>query len=339
MRSAIIGCGRIAPIHARAMMQTEGLALTACADINPEKAAAFAEEFGLEAFTDYRELLAVAKPEAVHICTPHHLHVQMAEEALNRGIHVILEKPAAISKDSFYHLVQVQEHSGAQIGICFQNRYNAAITHLKDRLDNGEGGAVLGARCFLTWKRGQDYYSDGWHGRRETEGGGVLINQAIHYMDLLVHLLGPATDVQAAMHNRHLQGVIDVEDTLEAYIRFQDAPVLFYASLAYSADAPILMEIDCEHATYSLSGEELTITTRDDQRSMADHSRLPDGGLPYWGSSHKLLIADFYQSIQKKQPFPITPSSVQDTMALVYGCYASAHTGKTVVLENRKDTA
>lgn len=337
MKSAIIGCGRIAPIHARAMSQLDGVTLTACTDIDPQKAAAFGAEFNLQSFTDYQQMLAVAAPDVVHICTPHHLHVQMAEEALNRGIHVMLEKPAAISRDSFYHLVQVQERSEAQIGICFQNRYNAAITHLKDLIDSGEGGAVMGARCFLTWKRGQNYYSDGWHGRRETEGGGVLINQAIHSMDLLVHLLGPARDVQAAMHNRHLQGVIDVEDTLEAYIRFQEAPALFYASLAYSADAPILMEIDCEHATYSLSGEVLTITTRDGQRSIADHSRLPDGGMPYWGSSHRLLIKDFYQSIFDKRPFSITPKRVLDTMTLVYGCYESAHTGKTVVLESRKE--
>ena len=337
MKSAIIGCGRIAPVHAKALQEMKDTQLIACADIDPGKAQAFAEEYGIRAFTDYRDMLDSLPLELVHVCTPHHLHVEMAEYALARGIHVLLEKPAAISRDGFQRLVAAQENGAAQVGICFQNRYNASIAHLRECLASGETGAVLGARCFLTWKRDQDYYSDGWHGRRETEGGGVLINQAIHSMDLLVHLLGPAMEVQAAMHNRHLKGVIDVEDTLEAYIRFQDIPALFYASLAYSADAPILLEINCEHATCSLQGEELTIVRRDGQRSVTDHTRLPDGTPFYWGSSHKLCIQDFYRSLREKTEFPITPHSVQDTMALVYGCYDSARSGQAVMLTDRKE--
>lgn len=337
MKIAIVGCGRIAPVHAQALKQIAGVHLIACVDIDRQKAEAFAAEYGIQAFTDYREMLDSVKPDVVHICTPHHLHVQMAEQALQQGIHVMLEKPAAISETGFHHLVQLQQSSTARVGVCLQNRYNASISHLKELLLGGALGAVRGARCILTWKRNEDYYSDGWHGRRETEGGGVLINQAIHSMDLLVYLLGPAREVQAAMHNRHLQGVIQVEDTLEAYIRFGDAPALFYASLAYSADAPVLLEIDCEHATCCLQGEELTLTWRDGRRETADHSQLADGGFVYWGSSHRLCIADFYQSIMENIPFPITPYSIKDTMSLVYGCYESARTGAAVKLEDRED--
>ena len=108
MKSAIIGCGRIAPVHARALEKMADAQLVACADIDQEKARAFAGEYGITAFTDYREMLDSLPLDVVHICTPHHLHVEMAEDALSRGIHVLLEKPGAISREGFHRLVAAQ---------------------------------------------------------------------------------------------------------------------------------------------------------------------------------------------------------------------------------------
>ncbi|NLX82390.1 MAG: Gfo/Idh/MocA family oxidoreductase [Clostridiales bacterium] len=337
MNCAIIGCGRIAPIHADALRQTPIAKLIACADIHLHTAEAFAAQYAIKPYTDYKVMIQEIQPEVIHICTPHHLHVEMAEYALCRGIHVLMEKPAAISRAGFLTLINAEQISKARIGICFQNRYNASIQRLKELIENQEAGAVLGARCVLTWQRDVDYYSDDWHGKQATEGGGVLMNQAIHTMDLLVHLLGAPCEVQAAMHNRHLQGVIEVEDTLEAYIRFGQSPALFYASLAYCTDAPVLLEVVCEKATYQLQGEQLTIISAKGQPITTDYTVRLENGMSYWGTSHRLLIQDFYRALNEGTPFPITPSSIIDTMNLVYGCYDSARSGKPIELKDRME--
>lgn len=337
MNCAIIGCGRIAPIHAQALRQTPNTRLVACADTDKSKAEAFAMQYGITAYTDFKKMIKDAQVDAVHICTPHHLHVEMAEYALSCGIHVLMEKPAAISRDSFLKLVLAEQAHQARIGICFQNRYNASSRRLKELMTSGASGAVLGARCFLTWSRNEDYYSDDWHGKQATEGGGVLINQAIHAMDLLVHLVGKPSEVEATMHNRHLRDVIEVEDTLEALIRFEDIPALFYASLAYCTDAPVMLEVVCEKMTMQLQGEQLTIKTQDGQVTCTDYTMTLEDGKAYWGTSHRLLIHDFYRALTDGAPFPITPSAIKDTMNLVYGCYESAHSGKPLRLNTRKE--
>lgn len=332
MKTAIIGCGRIAQLHAAILESMEGAQVVACVDTAPDKAQAMAAPFGAKAYSDYLEMMDTEKPDLVHLCTPHYLHVEMAMEALARGIHVLMEKPAAISPESFKRLVKAQERSSALIGICFQNRYNATVRHLAQRLEEGQLGAIRGARCFVTWSRGADYYMDDWHGKAATEGGGVLINQAIHSMDLLVHLLGKPSRVQASTHNRHLQGVIEVEDTMEAYIEFGQRPALFYASLAHCTDAPVLLDIVCEQATCGLQGDHLTIRHNDGQVEDISAAQLQIPGKSYWGSSHKLIIADFYDAVSNNKPFALNPRDITQTMNLVFACYQSAASGQAISL-------
>lgn len=333
MKSALVGCGRIAKTHAEVLAQMPGVEVIACVDTVRDRASGMANSFKAAVYTDYQQMLCRERPDVVHLCTPHHLHVDMAIAALERGVHVLMEKPAAITPESFDRLLLAQEHSAAAIGVCFQNRYNATTRHLANRLASGELGKVLGARCVVTWQRGADYYADEWHGRAATEGGGVLINQAIHSMDLLVHLLGPASTVQASMHNRHLQGLIEVEDTLEAYLEFDSRPVLFYASLAYCVDAPVMLEVICERATCVLQGEQLSIHHHNDGSSEIVHNaKMGNSGKTYWGTGHKLCIEDYYMALAQERLFPITPRDIKSTMDLVFACYQSAQSGKKVSL-------
>lgn len=333
MKSVLVGCGRIAKTHAEALSQMPGVEVIACVDTVISRASDMAKPFNAAVYTDYEQMLCLEQPDVVHLCTPHHLHVDMATASLKRGVHVFMEKPAAITPASFEKLLLAQEHSAAAIGVCFQNRYNATTLRLADHLSSGGLGKVLGARCFVTWQRGADYYADEWHGRAATEGGGVLINQAIHSMDLLVHLLGPASTVQASTHNRHLHGLIEVEDTLEAYIEFGSKPVLFFASLAYCVDAPVMLEVVCERATCLLVGEQLSIHYSDGQNEIVRNKKMGSSGKTYWGTGHKLCIEDFYNAIEQERSFPINPRNIKSTMDLVFACYRSAaQSGQKLIL-------
>ena len=330
MKSAIIGCGRIAHIHALALLANSNVQLIACADINKAKADDFADKYSLKPYASMRELINEEHPDVLHICTPHYLHADMAIEALRQGIHVFLEKPAAMDRLSFEKLMLAEQASQTQIGVCFQNRYNDSVVYLREKQQSGHFGKALGARCFVTWRRDADYYADEWHGRKALEGGGALINQAIHTMDLLVLLLGTPVDVQCSMHNRHLKDIIEVEDTVEAYIRFPTCNALFYASMAHCTDAPIFLEISYEKACVRLIGDELSIKYFDGTLQSLEKSEVVPLGKSYWGTSHRLCIEDFYQCVNQGRNFPITPDSIKPTMDLVYGCYEAAESNTTI---------
>ena len=333
MRSAIVGCGSIASVHAAVLSQSDRAHLWACADIRPERAQAMAEKYQARAYQSLSELLDHEPLDVLHICTPHYLHVPMAQEALSRGVHVFMEKPAAMSPGEFARLQLAAGQSGLYTGVCFQNRYNAPVQYVRRELQSGQAGKVLGARSFVTWSRGEKYYTDsGWRGQKATEGGGTLMNQSIHTMDLLVYLLGAPVSVEASMHNRHLAGVIEVEDTVEAYIRFQDAAALFYATTAYCTDAPVMVEIACERATYTIQGSAVTVRRHDGTSNSVQAESPPALGKDYWGTSHKLCIDDFYRAVQTGAPFSLSPADIAPTMALVFGCYESAATGKAILL-------
>ncbi len=333
LRSAIIGCGSIAGVHAAVLAKSGCARLAACADIIPDRAKAMAEKYHARAYESLEALLDHEPVDVLHICTPHYLHVPMALEALGRGVHVFTEKPAAISADEFSALLLAADRSGRAVGVCFQNRYNPDVQYVREAIQSGQAGRVLGARAFVTWARGERYYTDsGWRGQKATEGGGALINQAIHTMDLLVYLLGMPVSVEASMHNRHLPKVIEVEDTVEAHIRFPEASALFYATTAYCTDAPVMLEIVCENATYTMRGPEVTVRLPDGTTSVQKMECPPLLGKDYWGSSHKLCIDDFYQAVQAGAHFSLSPKDIAPTMALVFGCYESAATGKPVSL-------
>ena len=173
MKVALIGCGNISKKHFEALEALNNVSLCAVADIRPARAEAAAKQYGGRAYTDYKEMLAREKPDAVHICTPHDLHVPMALDALKFGCHVFCEKPAAITPDDLDALQKAQTESGRQVGVCFQNRCNTGAKEAKRLLEAETYGKLLAIRASVDWCRGEDYYSDDWHGKKAREGGGV----------------------------------------------------------------------------------------------------------------------------------------------------------------------
>ena len=165
MKTCLIGCGGIAAVHGSVLtsgIDTEFIAAAfiAAADIKPEKAQHYAETFHTKPYPSLESMLDAETPDVLHICTPHSLHVPMAIYALERNINVFMEKPPAISFDQLEELKKAAAKSDAQLGFCYQNRYNASIRAAKDLITSGKAGKVLGARAFVTWCRGAAYYTE-----------------------------------------------------------------------------------------------------------------------------------------------------------------------------------
>lgn len=322
-RAAVIGCGDVSVVHLRAIDQLAGARLVAVCDADPATAAAAAEAGGVEGFTDHRELLASVRPDVVHIATPHHQHVQVAVDCLEAGVHVVLEKPVAHTVAEAERLVAAAaRHPDVKIAICFQNRYNAAVREARRLVESGELGTVRGAAATVLWHRTPEYYAKRpWRGQRALSGGGVLINQAIHTLDLLQWLLGDVTSVAGQVGTNELHGVVDVEDTAQLVLHHGDArrSVLF-ATTAHVTDSAVTVEVVAEHATLQIRGD-LTVTWADGRVETVAERRADTGGRSYWGVSHDLLIAHFYAQLASPEPFWISPAEGTKASRVLDGLY------------------
>ena len=318
-RVGIVGCGGIAAVHAAVLDRLEDTRLAACADILPRRAEEMAERYGARAYGSLEEMLAAEKLDAVHLCTPHDLHAPMAEAAAERGVAVLTEKPPVISADQWERLEKAAEK--APVGVCFQNRYNPNVREARRLIGSGAYGRVLGARAFVTWQRDGAYYTDSpWRGKWAREGGSALINQSIHTLDLLVTLLGGPGRAEGHMANRHLKNVIETEDTVEAYMTLGGKPALFYASNAYAANAPVLIDIQLESAVLRLEGAELEIRREEGaERRVFDQPETLGKG--YWGNGHYPCIQDFYRCLASGAPYPNRLETARDTVLLMLELY------------------
>lgn len=337
-RAGIIGCGNIARMHTEALKKIQGVQICAFADCDLDRAIRYREQAripGAACYTSLAEMLEKEKPDVVHICTPHYLHAPMTIQVLQAGAHVFMEKPPAISVKEFEALKAAKRKSEKQVGICFQNRYNETTEKIHMILREKTLGLPVGARAFLTWDRDRDYYvKSGWRGQQEKEGGGVLINQAIHTLDLLVYLLGKPQMVEASCCNHHLKDVIQEEDTLEAYIQFDSSAACFYATTAYAEDAPVLLEILCREGRIRMEGNRLDIFYKKGNKEEYDFESAPNGiGKKYWGNSHGVCIQDFYNSLTEKKTYRNDLESTEATFKLAMGIYDSARNDHAVTLE------
>src|SRR4051812_44057288 len=206
---AVIGCGTISIVHLEAITSLDGVDLVAVCDTDADRAAAAGRKYGVSWFPSHTELLETVRPEVVHICTPHNEHVPVAVDALDAGVGVLLEKPVAHTVAEAERLLAAnRQHPDVKVGVCLQNRYNASVQAAKALLGTGELGKVLGASATLLWHRDPAYYeARPWRGRKCDSGGGVLINQAIHTLDLLQWLLGDVVEVRGDTGRYALDGI------------------------------------------------------------------------------------------------------------------------------------
>ena len=332
-KASIVGCGAISKVHAENIRSHPDITLLSAADIIPEKAQKLVAAHGGKAFMSIDELLADQKPDVIHICTPHYTLVELAKKALQSGVNVLLEKPPFIRAEDMLALNEAIEQSGKAFGICFQNRYKETVLAAKALLDSQKAGKIRGARGFVTWKRNEAYYTGStWRGKWATEGGGVLINQAIHTLDQMLWLVGDPVSVEGTISNHHLAGIIEVEDTAEMYFDFGDnVHGIFYATTANCIDSQVFLEIDCENYKIILEGQTLSVQTYDGQvRQFLSNPPLKVTGKECWGNGHTMLIRDYYSCIENSRKFPIgLAEGSRASRALL--CFYRAAASKTKV--------
>lgn len=216
---AIIGAGRVAQ-HYRKILgsgDVSGWRMVAVCDLRHDEADSLARHFDCPAFTDYGTMLDQCRPALVLVLTPSGLHYEHARVALERGLHVLVEKPLTMLPTQGRELDALARDKGLMYGVAFQNRLNPAIRCLRQALAQGRFGKIVTATIRLRWCRYQDYYEDGWHGTWAHDGG-VVNQQAIHHVDALNWLLGPVDAVCAAIGNRLNR--LEAEDTMVATVRF-----------------------------------------------------------------------------------------------------------------------
>lgn len=323
-RVGIVGCGGIANVHAWALSQTKGVEIVATADCIIQRAEKLSMEFTngkVKAYSSLEEMIRKSNLDVLHICTPHNLHVPMAIEGLKSGTAVFCEKPPAISLQQFEELVKVRDETGSRIGFCFQNRYNSSTIKMAEILKSGKLGALVGARAFVTWRRDEEYYRTDWKGKLVTEGGGVLMNQSIHTLDLMLQFLGEPVKVQASINNHHLPGKIQVEDTMEAWMKFEDDKrACFYASNGYVTDAPVILEYTCEKGSITLL-DQMVLVCDSNGKEQFDCPEPQGIGKSCWGSSHLKCIRDFYEKLETGERFQNDLDGVENTMKTVMKIY------------------
>lgn len=222
LRTALIGCGKVGRIHADALRTLPESEFVAVCDASADRAAAFARDFGVAGFTDIVDMIRAARVQAVTIATPHPLHAEPTLRCCEAGVHVLVEKPLAATLADCDAMIAAAKKAGVRVGVISQRRFLEPVQRMKRAIDAGKiGRPILGVFQMYSWRDEAYYRSDPWRGKWDTEGGGVLINQSPHMLDLLQWFMGEIDEIAGCWSNL-THPYIEVEDTALAMIRFKN---------------------------------------------------------------------------------------------------------------------
>lgn len=338
VKVGVIGCGGISAVHMNCLCRMDNVCVAAVCDIRPERAKKAYDYChdtrGWEPaiYEDYHELIARADIDCVHLCTPHYLHAPMALEALKAGKYVLTEKPMATTIEDAHKMI---EASDGRLAVIFQNRYNGSVQTLRKVLKSGELGALKMVRANVLWHREAPYYTEsGWRGSMATEGGGTLINQSIHTLDLMLYSVGPARRVKGKCSIDYLQGVIEVEESVHATLEYEcGARGIINCTNTNCIDAPIEVEYILEKGALLLRGDRLYKFVGDDVTVLFTPAGLDVGGKAYWGTGHLPQITDMYDHITKGEHFWLDGVQAFPALNLVKAIQLSSREDRWVDLE------
>jgi predicted dehydrogenase len=339
----IVGTGLISKFHARAVREVPGARLVAVCSRERARAEAFAAEFGCEAFDSVDALLACKGVDIVTITTPSGAHLEAAVAAAKAGKHVLCEKPLEITLERVDAMIAAHRAAGTQVGCTFQLRYLPALQPIRSALREGRFGRITYAGVYVPWWRSDEYYfGSSWHGTQQLDGGGALMNQAIHMIDLLCDLLPPVESVAAFTSSIGHPG-IETEDAAAAALRFQGGGVgVIYGTTASWPGQAKRLEITGTQGTVVLVEEGLAVFEFRDKRPedadvLAQHGKI--GGA--YGVSNPAAIThalhaecfrDFVAALGAGRPFQINGESARRPVALIRAIYEASKTGRSVVL-------
>ncbi len=362
-RFGIVGCGVIAPTHIGAIGQIEGTEVVALADTLIEKARALGTKHGIDSlYSSCTELLRNPAVDGVSICTPSGTHADLAIEALRAGKHVIIEKPMDISMEACDRLIRAADECKKVVAVISQHRFDAGTIAARDALHEGKPGRLVLADASVKWYRTQDYYDSGdWRGTWALDGGGALMNQGVHTVDLLQWLAGNVKSVYAltrtAAHER-----IEVEDLVVAALEFENGAIgTITASTAcypghavrldlYGTEGSIVIEADRLKSMHFKSGEKIegeaaiehalkvaqggTSAVKDDTTAAAATASDPAA---VWGDSHRAQIEDFLKAVHTGSTPVVDAREGRKPVAVILAIYRSAKEGRRIDLSEMSE--
>ena len=341
-RLAVIGCGAIGRVHAGAITKLEDAQLVAVSDLKEENSAKMAKDFGCNAYTDYRMMFQNEKIDIACVCTPSGTRIEICEAAAEYHVNLLVEKPLDINSERTEKIVNICRTAGVKLGCVFQLRFLPVFQSLKQAEREGRFGKLVIGNAGTICYRSEDYYKDGgWRGTFAQDGGGALMNQGIHAIDLLRWIMGDVKSVFA--YQDHLTHAIEVEDTLVAGIEFQSGAmgtVMASTSVYYGinkkleifgTDGSVIIN-DTEPTMWKFNNNPesevgLSMGEQPTHKSLSPTSPLVED---VW--AHQQQITDMIEAIRDDREPAINGDEGRKTVQLVLAIYESARTGKRITL-------
>lgn len=320
-RVCIVGCGVISGNHIPSLLRLDSVEIAGLCDIDLTKADARKIEFNLNCpvYENYLTMLDDIKPDSVHILTPHYLHTEMTLEALDRNINVLLEKPTCIRPEDMEKLIAAERESRGRVCVSLQTRYNDTVALAKE-ISDSDGGAVSGFAT-IVWNRSDAYYASGdWRGKWATEGGGALINQAIHTIDLLCIFLGKPIKVQASISKMRHCSEVEVEDTCSAIIDFENGKSAnLLVTTTHAGHDTTNLQIETKSHVIEIRNSEIYLNSE----KLDTKAPVTYLGKKCYGNSHITLVEKFYNALSENTEMPVSLESTRSAMNIIFGAYQS----------------
>lgn len=340
----MVGCGMIANFHAKALADAKGAHLVGAASLSLEATQKFAAKNDCKAYATIDEMLADDAVGAVSICTPSGAHMDPAIAAAKAGKHVIVEKPLEITTERCDQIIKACDDAGVRLTVTFQSRFHQSSQLMKKAVDSGRFGKITMGDAYVKWFRSQEYYDSGdWRGTWALDGGGALMNQAIHSVDLLLWLMGPVKQI-SAMTSTLTHERIEVEDVAVATLKFENGAlgVIEATTTAYpgalkrieisgSEGSAVLEEEDIK--SWDFKNEEPSDATIREEMcgktetggGAADPSAIGHHG-------HTLLFEEAVSAINENRPSILDGTEGRRSVEVICAIYESAKTGKIITL-------
>ena len=340
---AILGTGMISKFHARAIRDIPEARLVAVCSREMSRADDFARSFGCEAFDTLGAMLAHPDVDVLVIATPSGSHMESAVAAAKAGKHVLCEKPLDVTLERVDAMISAHREAGTQLGCTFQIRYTPALQPIREALREGRFGVLTYAGVFVPWWRSNEYYFDSaWHGTQKLDGGGALMNQAIHMIDVLCDLMPPVLSVAGSLSSIGHPG-IETEDAATASVCFEGGAVgIIYGSTSSWPGQAKRLEITGTRGTAVLVDNSIAVFDFQEKRPEdAEVLQRYGSGAAAHGASdpsamthalHAACFRDFIGSLEKGIPFRINGASARCPVAVIRAIYESARSGCRITL-------
>jgi UDP-N-acetyl-2-amino-2-deoxyglucuronate dehydrogenase len=341
IRFGLLGAGLVAPFHAKGIQASEGCELVAVADVVAERVQPLASRFGCKAYGSLDQLLGDESIDVINVLTPNHLHRDTVIAAAQSGKHVLVEKPPAMSLKDTDDMIAACRYAGVKLGIALTCRVRKGVQVLRQAVAEGRFGRILQADAYMKWYRSSQYYmSDDWRSQRRS-GAGVTIQQAFHYIDLLVYLAGHVRSVEARMRNM-MHPEVDLEDTLVCLMDYDSgAQGIVSASTAFWPGTDMRIEINGENGAGVISGERMQTWKFRDERPEDEPIRQlgrtsvstgATGPADFDFADHQTVIAGMARAIREDTDPLITVDSARHSLEVALAMYQSAASGRPVAL-------